>query len=1573
MKRKLFVISAILALLFVLSIGVASAESGTWAHISWSFSNGVLTLGNGDEQVNLTATTRKESDYPWHQFRSVITKVECDGIIHWTGAINNMFSNCTNLTACNLNGFDTVSATNMSQMFYNCSKLQTLDVSMMSSYSANVYSGLTGMLYGCSSLREVRFGMSNPFKKGSSGVDLLEQVYVDGVLRYGKWMHVTGSYGPYTPAEFSANYTAEMSGIWQFVPNDIIAYAVYVENDDDGRVLYFIVPDEPVAYAPGRPMTITSVSGGEYTGPVYYVDGVHSTWQGACARTDKVVVVDSFAPQSMASWFINFIYCKSFDLSAIDFSHVTSMYSMFSNCQYLEEIDVADWNSGNVISMQNMFKDSAGTTLDLSGFDVSGVTNMEYMFYGLRVTSLTLNDWDVRNVQNVYGLFRAFQGHLIAPDLHWDSASSTQTYMFAYNSNTTVFDIPRWSFSQPTMDFTYMFYGTPATINAQNWELNGVLSLYRVIRDCMGSVDISGWHSTTVKSTSEMCAHYTGTYIKIANWNMPALENMQEMFGYSSYIETIEGLETWDPASLAHVKNLSYFVSYDRALTAIDVSTWVTPSLENTSHMFHSVSVSSLDLSKFDMSHVTSVDDMFTSCTSLATLNVAGWNLSNAGTLYHLFEGCTALQSIDLSDWVTTGVTNMSRMFVGCASLNSLDLSSFDTSAVTTMDQMFAGCSRLRVLNIGNFDMSNVTTSQYIFNGCDKLCDVTLSGKHVFLNSYDSRLPAVPTEQDGVVYTGKWIRDDLTAGPLSSVELARDYALGLAGRWVWEKSEPDYVIHFVCNMDGYLGSMRDARSLTSEDFMLPFNGFAVLGYNFDHWEDDYGNTWNNKAVIPADTYSPYENDGKVTFTAMFVPADLSVTMNNGSFDFTLKANEKALFVPVPASTSYQVYEQTPFGWNLIKQVGTSGTIEPEVESEALFLNQYDPLKVTVRFAGTKLMDDSAAEADSFSFLLYEDDQLIDITSVQDGGLIAFEPIVYNQAGVHHYYIQEVVGSDTGVEYDLHVEEIVVTVDSDGAGGLTADVAMDESEILFENVSRPGKLLLYKADGTDAESLRDATFMFEVVFTLDNGQPWELASGSITYEERDSALTDLPEAQPLPEKPKYMVTVRHIYVAADGTEDVSNVNEAYCAGEIFTVTKAVEPGYLYGRIIGDNLVQSNGASWKGVMPANDVTVDIYYYARRSVTGSVVWNDQDNWGGIRPSSVTVHLLKDDLSVAYQTITADDGWAFSFDDMPVYENGEPIEYEVMMEDVDDYDIGVEGTTITASHRAYWTYTFHNYDYQTHEPLVMTYLDQTGADIVIKLACDKPYSFEIDSAPAGYNLGAVNVDGTIQYGLFQGTMTKDEELDLYWERGTELPSAGGATLRLDVDHPNTVRISTAPEATVENMPLEGSVYSIYKIGSLSGDLEFEVFDAFASLDVMDRLESGTNTRTLVSDILRIVRQQNMAPVMTLQVAADGSVGATHIDDGLYVMTMTQAAAGLVSYDVIFPMPYYSKEYDGIRYGGIVIGEYYAYNAPTDPPSNSPTPSPTPSPTSSPTPSPSPTAPPTNTTLPPPPPSSGS
>ena len=53
-----------------------------------------------------------------------------------------------------------------------------------------------------------------------------------------------------------------------------------------------------------------------------------------------------------------------------------------------------------------------------------------------------------------------------------------------------------------------------------------------------------------------------------------------------------------------------------------------------------------------------------------------------------MFDGCRSLTSLDLSHFDTSQVTSMGSMFDGCSSLTSLDLSHFDTSQVTSMGSM---------------------------------------------------------------------------------------------------------------------------------------------------------------------------------------------------------------------------------------------------------------------------------------------------------------------------------------------------------------------------------------------------------------------------------------------------------------------------------------------------------------------------------------------------------------------------------------------------------------------------------------------------------------------------------------------------------------------------------------------------------------------------------------------------------------------------------------------------------------------------------------------------------------------
>ena len=73
-----------------------------------------------------------------------------------------------------------------------------------------------------------------------------------------------------------------------------------------------------------------------------------------------------------------------------------------------------------------------------------------------------------------------------------------------------------------------------------------------------------------------------------------------------------------------------------------------------------------------------------------------------------MFYVCSSLTSLELSNFVTSQVTSMTEMFYCCSSLTTLNLSNFNTSQVTKMDNMFYNCIHLEYINLENFDESKL-------------------------------------------------------------------------------------------------------------------------------------------------------------------------------------------------------------------------------------------------------------------------------------------------------------------------------------------------------------------------------------------------------------------------------------------------------------------------------------------------------------------------------------------------------------------------------------------------------------------------------------------------------------------------------------------------------------------------------------------------------------------------------------------------------------------------------------------------------------------------------------------------
>ncbi|MBZ2040587.1 LPXTG cell wall surface protein [Streptococcus sanguinis] len=83
---------------------------------------------------------------------------------------------------------------------------------------------------------------------------------------------------------------------------------------------------------------------------------------------------------------------------------------------------------------------------------------------------------------------------------------------------------------------------------------------------------------------------------------------------------------------------------------------------------------------------------------------------------------------------------------------------------------------------------------------------------------------------------------------------------------------------------------------------------------------------------------------------------------------------------------------------------------------------------------------------------------------------------------------------------------------------------------------------------------------------------------------------------------------------------------------------------------------------------------------TLTGSVIWIDNDNGAGRRPQSVLVHLLADGQDTGI-SVTVDEamGWKYSFENLPRFKDGKEIIYSVREDEVDGYSNQVEGMNVT------------------------------------------------------------------------------------------------------------------------------------------------------------------------------------------------------------------------------------------------------------------------------------------------------
>ncbi len=127
---------------------------------------------------------------------------------------------------------------------------------------------------------------------------------------------------------------------------------------------------------------------------------------------------------------------------------------------------------------------------------------------------------------------------------------------------------------------------------------------------------------------------------------------------------------------------------------------------------------------------------------------------------------------------------------------------------------------------------------------------------------------------------------------------------------------------------------------------------------------------------------------------------------------------------------------------------------------------------------------------------------------------------------------------------------------------------------------------------------------------------------------------------------------------------------------FTDLNVNEGGQKIAYTVEEDIVSGYVADITGDAEAGYVVTNIHTPGKTNVPVSKVWDDGDDKDGIRPASVTVHLLADgeDTGITLE-LSAANGWKGSFANFDMNEGGKAIAYTVTEDEVEGYTAEITG----------------------------------------------------------------------------------------------------------------------------------------------------------------------------------------------------------------------------------------------------------------------------------------------------------
>ena len=146
-----------------------------------------------------------------------------------------------------------------------------------------------------------------------------------------------------------------------------------------------------------------------------------------------------------------------------------------------------------------------------------------------------------------------------------------------------------------------------------------------------------------------------------------------------------------------------------------------------------------------------------------------------------------------------------------------------------------------------------------------------------------------------------------------------------------------------------------------------------------------------------------------------------------------------------------------------------------------------------------------------------------------------------------------------------------------------------------------------------------------------------------------------------------ITVR---LLADGKEIASKVVTADTEWK-YTFTNVDK--YANGNEITYTVTEDAVTGYEGTVNGMDIT-NKHTPITITINGEKVWVDENDIEGLRPESITIRLLANGEEVDSVKVTEADEWKYSFVNLPQYSEGKEINYTVVEDTVEHYEMSID-----------------------------------------------------------------------------------------------------------------------------------------------------------------------------------------------------------------------------------------------------------------------------------------------------------